>query len=103
MSWKDRPFQLSRLRDIGFRYWDPIGILSPSESWVNHPAADEYDEYLMEAASLIRRGTPVSDAARRLIDIQSDHMGLPVGPDEKRRAEEAAAAVKAYVDELDSV
>ena len=27
------PLSLSRLRDIGFSLWDPIGILRPGEPW----------------------------------------------------------------------
>jgi hypothetical protein len=36
--------RLSRLRDIGWTEWDPIG-LCPPEGWEGIPAADEYDGY----------------------------------------------------------
>jgi hypothetical protein len=101
MSWRDPPFKLSRLRDIGFELWDPIGVLPPGESWEGHPAADEYDEYLMHAASLTRMGKTVDEVADYLLDIARNWMEMRIAGDQRRRAEETAAAIKAYVDELD--
>jgi len=96
------PLKLSRLRDIGFKEWDPIGILSPGESWGHHPAADEYDHYLLHAANRLRRDWSVSDAADYLTWVKSEHTGLghPDDPSERSRAAATAKAIKAYVDEL---
>ena len=51
--------RLSRLRDIGWDLWDPIGLLAPDAKWddeANISFADEYDSYLVSAASQLRRG-----------------------------------------------
>ena len=94
------PLKLSRLRDIGFKEWDPIGILGPEEIWDYHPAADEYDRYLFHAASRLRRGWSVSDAADYLTWVKSEHMGMGGDdPPDRSRAEATARAIKAYLDE----
>lgn len=56
------PVQLSQLRDIGFADWDPIGILSPGQPWKDHPAADEYDSYLMGVVGRLHRGSGEAEA-----------------------------------------
>ena len=96
------PLKLSRLRDIGWREWDPIGLLPAGETWESHPEfADEYDGYLIRAASELRRGWSVSDAADFLVSIVVDHMGMGSRPGStaRVRAEATANAIKAYVDE----
>ncbi len=69
--------RLSRLRDIGWKLWDPIGLAddegSPSEG-----CADEYDGYLLHVVSMICRGGSKNEATAYLNDIASKHMGLSV-------------------------
>lgn len=56
---------LSRLREIGWKLRDPIGLArnrgSPDEGGV-----DEYDRYLLHAASMISRGGSKDEAAAYL-------------------------------------
>jgi hypothetical protein len=89
------------LRDIGFTEWDPIGILSPGELWEHHPAADEYDRYLLEVASRLRRDWSISDAADYLVRIASEHMGLGHSDElsARTRADATVKAIKEYLDE----
>ena len=96
------PLKLSRLRDIGWKEWDPIGLLPEGDTWDSHPElADEYDRYLLHAASRLRRYWSVSDAADYLMWIASEHMGLVPPPNSSARinAEATAKAIKEYVDE----
>lgn len=72
--------RLSRLRDIGWRLWDPIGLLDAGDTWEGMPFADEYDSYLIKAAGRLRRGTPEQDVANYLDQIESEHMGLGTAP-----------------------
>ena len=53
--------RLSRLRDIGWSIWDPIGLLAEGETWDQKPFADEYDSYLMHAAGQLRRNVPTEE------------------------------------------
>jgi hypothetical protein len=67
--------QLSHLREIGWKYWDPIGL------WVllkgdRADCADEYNRYLLHVVSLLTGGTERSVAAAYLDDKAADHMGL---------------------------
>jgi hypothetical protein len=95
------PLKLSHLRDIGWTEWDPIGILSEGESWEHHPAADEYDGYLLEVASRLRRDWSVADASDYLIWAASEHMGLGVASAAARASAEATAkAIQAYLETL---
>jgi len=94
------PLKLSRLRDIGWTEWDPIGLLPAGDVWDDHPEfASEYDSYLIRAASELRRGWSVWDAAEYLLSISSEHMGMGLRPEFAARAEATAMAIKAYVDE----
>ncbi len=69
--------QLSRLHEIGWKLWDPIGLAneegSPAEG-----RADEYDRYLLHVVSMIRRGDSKNEASACLAGIASEHMGLSV-------------------------
>ena len=89
--------RLSRLRDIGFHDWDPIGLLAEGETWDHKGFADEYDSYLLEAASLIRRGTPESEVVDRLVWVEVEHMGVGESgrADALRRARNTVKAILA--------
>lgn len=88
--------KLSKLRDIGWQLWDPIGMLSPQENW-DHPAnqafANEYDTYLIYAASQLRRGTPREQIVEYLCNIETNHMGLSERTDRRNRAEAVVDAI----------
>lgn len=89
--------QLSRLREIGWKLWDPIGLAhnggSPDEG-----CADEYDRYLLHAVSMISRGGSKDEAAVYLTGIASEHMGLSVVD-----ADAATATAQAIADYLISL
>ena len=53
---------LSRLRDIGWKEWDPIGLLAAGEAWDQKPFADEYDDYLRKVAADFRDGGSLAQA-----------------------------------------
>ncbi|WP_417669421.1 hypothetical protein [Roseibium sp.] len=90
--------KLSRLRDIGWSLWDPIGLLDTGKSWEDddcRPFADEYDSYLIEAAGKLRRGVPDADVATFLVKIEAEHMGLRERSDTYERAQSVVAAIHA--------
>jgi hypothetical protein len=68
--------ELSRLRQIGWDEWDPIGIRSIDDHSWRGPAADEYDQYLLHAARLLLGGAGKERAIEYLDMIASEHMGL---------------------------
>lgn len=84
-------FDLSRLREIGWSKWDPIGL---DDDW-RSAAPDEYDTYLMRAAGMLFRGQPEEEAASYLLYIETDYMGL--SRSNPHAAAETVAALKAYV------
>ena len=92
-----RPLRLSRLRDIGFADWDPIGLLAKGDVWNNKPFADEYDSYLLEAAGRLQRDWAFEDAVNFLMEIERDHMGLGLRATSRPRAEATAKAIRAYL------
>ncbi len=97
------PLRLSRLRDIGFALWDPIGLLPPGETWEGHPAADEYDAYLARATSMLRDGASDDECVRYLLDIEVGHMGLTgtSPPGSAERLAQVVSALRRYAEELD--
>lgn len=92
----DRPkFKLSRLREIGWAKWNPIG-LGGTDGWPE----DEYDSYLLQAAGRLWNGASQEEVATYLVSIVTDNMGLAEAPGVHQRANEAAAALSSYVAEL---
>lgn len=93
--------KLSKLRDIGWALWDPIGLLDPDnclgnwEDEANLPFADEYDSYLIEAASELRTGTPRAEVVRFLVEVETQHMGLGDSTSARSRAEAVVDAILA--------
>jgi len=92
--------KLSKLRDIGWSLWDPIGLLDPRRPgrWddeANLSFADEYDSYLIAAASQLRRGTPRDEVVAFLVEIETRHMGMADSPSARPRAEAVVDAILA--------
>ncbi len=88
-------FKLSRLREIGWATWDPIG-LRVTDGWPE----DEYDRYLLQAAGRLWNGASRKEVASYLLSIETQHMGLGQTPGIQQRANEAAHALSRYVTEL---
>ncbi|WP_240200344.1 hypothetical protein [Paracoccus methylovorus] len=93
--------KLSKLRDIGWSLWDPIGLLDPESPvgrWddeANLSFADEYDGYLIAAASQLRRGTPRDEVVAFLVENETQHMGMDDNPSAQPRAEVVVDAILA--------
>lgn len=87
--------RLSRLRDIGWRHWDPIGLGDIDGSWETSNAADEYDGYLLKVAAMVRSNEGEEAAAKYLIWAESEQMGMGVRADTRPRAESTIAAIRA--------
>ena len=98
---KDNPFNLSRLRDIGWDYWDPIGLLDDGEAWEEKSFADEYDTYLLRAASMLRHGQSDQDVAAYLFSIETEHMGLSgiTSTSSSERCLPVVVALRRYVED----
>jgi hypothetical protein len=92
---KQPKIRLSRLRDLGWRHWDPIGLSGFEGGWEKSDAADEYDTYLMKVAGMVRRGEGDDAAARYLVEIESEYMGMGMNADTQSRAEATIAAIRA--------
>lgn len=89
--------QLSRLREIGWKLWDPIGLADGTGS-SGEGYADEYDHYLLHVVSMLCRGATKAETTAYLIGITSKHMGLSVVT-----ADAAAATSHAIADYLASL
>lgn len=86
--------KLSRLRDIGWSHWDPIGLLERGESWEGKPFADEYDTYLMQVAGRLRRGEPLDSIVEYVVQIETEHMGLGSNASVRKRAAKLVEAIR---------
>lgn len=88
--------QLTRLQNIGWSLWDPIGLLGEGERWEDQPYQDEYDSYLIEAAAQIRRSVDKNQVVEYLVKIETKHMGLgPIHLSAKKRAHAVVDAIEA--------
>lgn len=88
-------FKLSRLREIGWQYWDPIGLDGTEDQ-----PDDEYDSYLQLAAGRLWNGASQEEVVGYLRWVSSEHMGLCDGPELRERSTRTVEALAAYVDEL---
>ena len=86
---------LSRLRDIGWRCWDPIALGGPDGDWADSAAADEYDGYLLQVARMVRQNEGDDAAAQHLVWAESERIGLGVRADTLERARATIAAIRA--------
>ena len=68
--------RLSRLRDIGWTVWDPIGLNDFDGKWENVYVAYEYDGYLIQAAGRLRAKEPDDDVIDYLMKAETEHMGM---------------------------
>jgi cytochrome P450 len=93
------PVKLSVVREIGWRKWDPIGLL-PAEGWEASSAADEYDSYLLNVAARLQKGEPDADLTDYLVSIETEHMGISPSNTTRIRAAATVAALQEYVDGL---
>jgi len=91
--------KLSRLREIGWSQWDPIGLSQMGDDdWKDGgPCADEYDSYLLGVVGRLRRGGPASDAVSYLEGIEIDHMGAGRNSTTRSRAAATVAAIADYL------
>jgi hypothetical protein len=94
------PIKLSRLRDIGWAEWDPIGLRDLDGGWETSKAADEYDGYLREVAGMLRANEPEESAVDYLVWGESEHMGAGIGPTTRLRATATVRAIKEYLNNL---
>ncbi|MFC4669770.1 hypothetical protein ACFO5X_14495 [Seohaeicola nanhaiensis] len=99
--------KLSKLRDIGWNLWDPIGLLDSDEvsqgEWDDENCeafANEYDRYLVHAASQLRRGELTEKVVDYLVDIETSHMGLGESLTSRQRAEAVVEAIQAAGDSI---
>jgi hypothetical protein len=91
-------FKLSRLREIGWSLWDPIGLAGAarSEGWPD----DEYDSYLLQAAGRLWNGASEEGVTDYLVWVETEHMGLGEVPGVRPRAREVVNALGEYLLEV---
>ena len=84
-------YKLSKLRDLSWGIWDPIGM---KESRVH--CEDEYDAYLIRVIGMFTEDVPKSEIVAYLIEVESEHMGLGINPTTRFRAEQLVGAIMQY-------
>jgi len=95
---KNPKIRLSRLRDIGWKYWDRIGLLEEGQSWEDVSFADEYDSYLLQAAGMLRRGAPRKLAIEHLVSAETKRMGFSLTKKTRSAAKQTIDAIAADKD-----
>jgi hypothetical protein len=94
--------QLSEIRRIGWRHWDPIGLSDGSE-FGPADCEDEYDSYLLEVVSMLCRGASRDAATNYLDSIAREHIEMPVDPGVSRSTVDALATYLAQLPEKPSI
>ena len=91
--------KLSRLREIRWSLWDPIGLrdLSDGDWQDGGTCADEYDGYLLQVVGRLRRGDPTAEVIAYLEDTEVGHIGLTRSPTTGVRATATVEAISDYL------
>jgi len=90
--------ELVALRQIGWDYWDPIGIRGFNDDDWRGPATDEYDSYMVHVSQQLRNGVPEEQAIAYLDQIASDHMGLgPITTEGHNASTQTVMAIAEYL------
>ncbi|MDF8332733.1 hypothetical protein [Novosphingobium cyanobacteriorum] len=90
-------FQPSRLREIVWNMWDPIGLADGNGRY-GADCADEYDSYLLQVVSQLCNGRSRDEVAAYLVDIATEHIGL--GDADPNAAAATANAISNYLTSL---
>lgn len=85
---------MSRLREIGWSIWDPIGLSTDGNAWRAGGFADEYDSYLLRAAGMVRNGEAFDVIVDYLIEAETGQMGLSPAPNTRARGEAVVRAIQ---------
>jgi len=71
--------------------------MAKGEHWDHQPFADEYDDYLLRVAGGLSHDWSTAQAVDYLMQIESEHIGLGVGPTTRARAEATVSAIQAHL------
>lgn len=93
MSKSPKP-SLSRLRDIGWLIWDPMGLNNFGEDWKGVSFADEYDTYLIKAAGMLENNASQEEVVGYLVWAKTEYMGLASWAGIHERAKEVVSAIR---------
>lgn len=89
--------ELSALRDLCARYWNPIGVVMEFEPTAkDDPSpmpADEYDGYLVVMRRMIAEGASRHDVVLYLSKVEKDFIGLSQPSGDKAKFVEAVFAL----------
>jgi hypothetical protein len=84
---------IEKLRLIGWKHWDPIGLLALHDEDGDTWPRDEYDTYLLQAAGMLVNGKSIEEVADYLYNVETEHMGLGKRADARARASIVAKAI----------
>ena len=82
---------LAKLRDIGWSKWDPIGL---REKRAQADIEDEYDRYLLRAASLLLNGAEDSRVTDYLVGVAK---GMGLSTINSAAATETVREIRAHI------
>ncbi len=90
-----RKFTLSRLREIGWNLWDPIGLKCHTE----RPKGD-YDTYLLQAAGKLWSGASEEEVLAYFVSVELNDLCAGRRASAEERARRTVRALSQYGSEL---
>lgn len=88
-------FNAGRLREIGWRLWDPLAL-----NYRDGKPGAEYDAYLLQAAGTLWSGATEQEVADYLVRVELDVLRLGHRPGGQERARRTVRALAEYAAEL---
>lgn len=89
---------LTRLREIGWTHWDPIGLMRNRDTWIGQPFENEYDDHLIQVANRIIAGEDDVTLVAYLVVVERDDMHCSSADVAPQRAAATVSAIKKYIE-----
>lgn len=90
--------QLCHLREIGWREWNPLDLPPPEENAWRRVNIAEYDNHLLHAVCLLKKGGTVVEAAAYLENAAKQYQAEDApSSGERKSAERTARALLDYL------
>lgn len=86
-----------KLREIGWKHWDPIELSRRDGDWRGRKFEDEYDFYLQTVSVRLQYGATLEEVSEYLANVVAFDMGMGRNDQSEQRALTTAKAILTLV------
>lgn len=98
---RDNPADIDILREIGWKYWDPLDLKHFLNNDLIVPPVDEYDFYLLQVVEKLYSGITTNDAAKYLRSVVDNRMNVDPADYDPESCFITVSKISEYLETLD--